>query len=260
MFSFQIVHRIRWQSPWGSCEFICTSPTPMRRDSTVESRRRCVLGFSLYAISLEAKQFVATCISVRKFTKIRLHRKTCRLCAILWSDFFNDKMKLKVKLSRILEQHYWCSCSIALSTLRGDTWSVTWSVGQLRSSLDVRSAESSHRSIDSEWPAADHWPTTRRRTSDAINDHWFTAGQWSVPYTRCLTHGKDPRRSSLVASYFHTVNCNAYRRQTARISFQSQLPDVGTTSFRSKVKCPAPFNGCPHEAVIKCENFSDRNM
>ena len=40
-------HRIRRQSSWASCEFIYTPPTPTRREETVSSRRRCVLGFTL---------------------------------------------------------------------------------------------------------------------------------------------------------------------------------------------------------------------
>jgi len=72
--SFQIVDRIRRQSSWASCEFMYTPPT--RRNSTVESRRRCVLGIRCQpVVSLSA----ASCMQ-RKQTIPVLLQDTTQLC------------------------------------------------------------------------------------------------------------------------------------------------------------------------------------
>ena len=67
MFSFQIVHRIRRQSSWASCEFRThrTPLTPTRLNSTVEPRRRqrCALSFT-FLLMIKSHRFVKESVSV----------------------------------------------------------------------------------------------------------------------------------------------------------------------------------------------------
>jgi len=118
-----------------------------------------------------------------------------------------------------------------LFTLRGVTWSVTWSVCQLRSSLDVRYAESPHRSIDTAWPA-DHWPLTTDPCL-VLSLHSTITDQWSM---HALTNWrKRPTVHFTRRVWFLTVNCcvrddnteNQWKSQDRRHRFW--VADIGTS-------------------------------